>query len=512
MESNNDKQKKASQSRPPIVVILGHVDHGKTSILDFIRKSKVAEKESGGITQHIGAYQIDHPSTSSGQVSKKITFIDTPGHEAFSAMRSRGAKVADIAILVVAAEEGVKPQTKEAIDIILRQNLPLIVAINKMDKPNALPDKVKKELADRGVLVESLGGKIPAIFTSTKTGLGIDDLLEMILLIAEMENFQGNANRPAQGVIIESRMDARRGVTATLLIKDGTLSNKDIVAAESAFGQIKTMENFLGQPLKEAGPATPVLISGFDIVPPVGETWQVLPSLDEARQKVAIKGPQEKQKREPAEILNVAEGQRIFNFILKADVFGSLEAIREVIKGVPQEEVMLRIIKTEVGDITENDIQLAESAKAKIYGFRVKNSAGTESLAQRRGVKISLSPIIYELIQTIRHDASRLLSPEITRQKLGRLKILEIFKVNGNQQIIGGRVLDGKIERGTTVDIFRDKEFIGSGKITQLQQNKKDAAEVGKDRECGIMLESKDSVDKGDVLEAYREEKTKREL
>lgn len=527
-------------SRPPIVVILGHVDHGKTSILDYIRKSKVAEKESGGITQHIGAYQVTMPEgalSSRGQQAegshvktnkilppprrsqddfaaegRKITFIDTPGHEAFSAMRSRGAKVADIAVLVVAAEEGVKPQTKEAIDIILRQNLPLIVAINKMDRPNALPDKVKKELAEKGILVESLGGKVPAVFTSTKTGLGIDELLEMILLIAEMESFQGNASLSARGVIIESRMDARRGVTATLLVKDGALTNKDIVAAESAFGQIKTMENFLGQPLQEAGPSTPVLISGFSEVPPVGETWQTIASLEEARLKVAIKGPQERQKREPAEILNIAEGQKVFNLILKADVFGSLEAIREVIKSVPQEEVRLRVIKAEVGDIMETDIQLAESAKAKIYGFRVKNSAGIENLAQRRGIKFALSPVIYELIQTIRQDASRLLSPEITRQKLGQLKVLEIFKVSGNQQIIGGKVLDGKIERGTQVDIFRNKKFVGSGKITQLQQNKKDTQEVGKDRECGVMLESKELMEKGDILEAYWEEKKKREL
>ncbi|MBU2265063.1 translation initiation factor IF-2, partial [Patescibacteria group bacterium] len=541
MESKKDKQEKTNQqSRPPIVVILGHVDHGKTSILDYIRKSKIAEKESGGITQHIGAYQVTMPegtpSSRSQQTEesraktseilppqrrgqddfaskgRKITFIDTPGHEAFSAMRSRGAKVADIAVLVVAAEEGVKPQTKEAIDIILRQNLPLIVAINKMDKPNALPDKVKKELADKGVLVETLGGKIPAIFTSTKTGLGIDELLEMILLIAAMENFQGKSNQSASGVVIESKMDARRGVTATLLIKDGTLNSQDIVAAESAFGQIKTMENFLGQTILTAGPSTPVLISGFDAVPPVGETWQVLPSIEEARAKVAIKGPREKQKREPAEILNISEGQKVFNLILKADVFGSLEAIREVVKSVPQSEVMLRVIKAEVGTVTETDIQLAESARAKIYGFRVKSGAGIELLAERRNVKITLSPIIYELIQTIRHDASRLLAPEITRQKLGQLKILEIFKVNNHQQIIGGKVTAGKIERGAQVDILRDKEFFGSGKITQLQQNKKDTPEVGKDRECGIMLASKNLVEKGDILEAYKEEKKKREL
>ncbi len=514
--TNIEKEKSSQQSRPPIVVILGHVDHGKTSILDYIRQSKVVEKESGGITQHIGAYQVEHPvkdpSSPTGQARKLITFIDTPGHEAFSAMRSRGAKVADIAILVVAAEEGVKPQTKEAIDIILRQNLSLIVAINKMDKPNALPDKVKKELADKGVLVESLGGKIPAIFTSAKTGLGIDELLEMILLIAAMENFQSEPANFANGVIIESRMDTRRGVTATLLIKNGTLTSKDIVAAESTYGQIKTMENFLGQTITQAGPSTPVLISGFSEVPPVGEPWQAMESIDEARAKVAIKGPQEKQKRKSAEILNIIAGQKNFNFILKADVFGSLEAIREVIKAVPQEEIVLRVIKAEVGDIGENDLKLAESTRAKVYGFRVKCPTNIQELADRREIKLSLSTIIYELIQIIRHDASRLLSPEIVRQKLGQLKILAIFKVSGQQQIIGGKVLSGKIERGALADIFRAKEFIGAGKIIQLQQNKKDTNEVGRDRECGISFESKDLVGKGDILEAYKEEKKKREL
>lgn len=505
MEKEKNINKDTKQVRPPIVVILGHVDHGKTSILDYIRKSKIAEKESGGITQHIGAYQVEHDG-------KTISFIDTPGHEAFSAMRSRGAKVADIAVLVVAAEEGVKPQTKEAIEVILRQQMPLIVAINKMDKPNALPDKVKKELAANNVLVESLGGEIPSIFTSTKTGLGINELLEMILLIAEMENFQGNKNQPASGVVIESKMDSRRGATATLLVKDGTLTNKDIVAAESAFGQIKTMENFQGQIVATAGPSTPVLVSGFNEVPPVGETWQAMDSLEAARDKVAIKGPQEKQKREPAELLNIQEGQKVFNFILKADVFGSLEAIREVIKAVPQEEVLLRLIKAEVGDIGENDLKLAESAKAKVYGFRVKAPANIQELADRRGVKLGASNIIYELIQTIRHDASRLLSPEVVKQKLGQLKVLAVFKVNGQQQIIGGKVATGKIERGALVDIFRDKEFIGNGKITQLQQNKKDTSEVGKDRECGLAVESKDLIEKGDILDAYKEEKKKREL
>jgi translation initiation factor IF-2 len=524
------KESKNLKPRPPIVVILGHVDHGKTSILDYIRKTKVVEKESGGITQHIGAYQIEVPQEPKSRESeanrgiprqaqddfaagsRKITFIDTPGHEAFSAMRSRGAKVADIAILVVAADEGVKPQTKEAINHILRLNLPLIVAINKMDKPGALPDKVKKELADNDVLVESLGGKVPSVFVSAKTGLGINEFLEMILLVAEMENFNADYLRPATGIIIESKIDPQRGATATLLVLDGILKNKDVVAAESVYGQIKTMENFLGQPTNQAPPSAPVLITGFDRIPPVGEEWQVMASLEEAKNKTEIKAGQEKRKREPAEVLDIGPEQKVFNIILKADVSGSLEAIREMLKSVPQQEIILRVIKAEIGDIVESDIKLAEGARAKIYGFRVKCPAPLDELGKRRGIKISSFDIIYELIQTIRQDASALLKPEISQRGIGRVKILEVFKIKGHQQIIGGRVASGKIERGALADIFRNEERVGSGKITQLQQNKENVAEVSKDRECGIMFEGEPLIEQGDILEIYKEEKKKREL
>ena len=499
------KTKNSPQPKSPIVVILGHVDHGKTSMLDYIRQSKIAEKESGGITQHIGAYQIEHEG-------KKITFIDTPGHEAFSAMRSRGAKVADIAILVVAADEGVKPQTKEAISHIHRLELPVIVAINKMDKPGALPDKVKKELAENGLLVESLSGKVPAILLSAKTGIGIADMLEMILLIADMENFIADRNKPASGIVIESRLDARQGATATLLVQDGTLRKKDALAAESAFGQIKSMVNFLGQPIEEAEPSTPVLITGFNQVPPVGEEWQAMGSLEEAKAKTTIKAEAEKRKREPAEILTLSDTQKVFNLILKADVSGSLEALREALKTIPQEEIFLRVIKAEVGDITENDVKLAGPAKARIYGFRVKMPTEIELLAGRRGVKLGTWQIIYELIQAVRQDASRLLSAGVSREKIGRVKIIALFKTEGKRQIVGGRVMTGKAERGVIADIIRDEKILGSGKIVQLQINKESADECGKDRECGLLFESDVKIEKNDLLEIYREERVKREL
>jgi len=530
--------------KPPVVVILGHVDHGKTSILDYIRQSNIAGKESGGITQHIGAYQIILPPAEtklsrvrqpadegsrgekeeilrpaksgaqddSATADRRITFLDTPGHEAFSAMRSRGAKVADIAILVVAADEGVKPQTKEAIGHIQRLELPVIIAINKMDRPGALPDKVKKELTASGLIVESLGGKIPTVLVSAKTGLGIADLLEMILLIADMETLSADSNKLAEGIVIESRMDSQQGPLATLLVHDGTLYKKDALAAESAFGQIKSMKNFLGEEIAQAGPSTPVLINGFNQVPPVGEEWQAMDSLDEAKTKTKAKAESEKKKREPAEIFSLTENQKVFNLILKADVSGSLEAVREALKAIPQEEIFLRVIKAEVGDINENDIKLAESAKARIYGFRVRGSQEVASLAERRSVRISLWQIIYELVQAVRQDASRLLTAGINREKLGRVKIMALFKTEGKRQIIGGRVTAGKLQKGVVADILRGEEKIGSGRIIQLQINKEPANECGKDRECGLLFESETTVEKNDVLEAFTEERVKREL
>jgi len=514
-KTTKDK-KDSQQSRPPVVVILGHVDHGKTSILDYIRKSKVAEKESGGITQHVGAYQVQHPVkdplSPTGQANKTITFIDTPGHEAFSAIRSRGAKVADIAILVVAADDGVKPQTKEAISHILRLELPLIVALNKMDKPNILPDKVKKELADNKVLVESLGGQVPSVFVSAKTGLGINDLLEMILLLAEMNNLKADYTQPASGVIIESRLDSQKGATTTLLVQSGTLKNKDIVSAESTYGSIKSMTDFLNQPLDQAEPSTPVLITGFQDVPPVGEEWQVMSSVEEAKVKSEAKAIKEKHKRDHAEILKVTPGQKIFNLILKADVFGSLEALRESLSSIPKEEIILRVLKAEVGDITENDLKLAESARANIYGFRVKSRADIDTLAERKQIRVRLSQIIYELIQLVRQDASYLLSSEIIRHDLGRVKILASFKQTGQRQIIGGRVTTGKAAKDILFDVYRDEAKIGSGKLFQVQRNKENVAEATKDQECGLSIDSEAIIVKGDILELYKEEHKKREL
>ncbi len=539
----NELKNENFQTRPPVVVILGHVDHGKTSILDYIRKTKVVEKESGGITQHIGAYQMTLPpveakssraSDEAGEGSRpikneslprqpagqddfalggrKITFIDTPGHEAFSTMRSRGAKVADSAVLVVAVDEGVKPQTKEVINIVTHMNMPFIVALNKADKPGIIPEKVKKQLADNGVLVEAMGGKVPMVLTSAKTGLGIDELLEMILLLAEMEDLRADFSSPASGIVIESFLDPKRGATATLLVKQGVLFSKDIVAAESTYGPIRIMENFLGLPIEEAEPSTPVRIIGLVDVPPVGEEWQVVENLEVAKVKATKKGEIERKKREPAKILNIGPEQKVFNLILKADVFGSLEALREVLAIIPQDKIVLRIISAGVSDIVESDIKLAYPAKASIFGFRVKTNHDCLDVAQRQGVKIFNFDIIYELVKAVREQMAFMLEPEITRQEIGQIKILATFKQDGQRQIVGGRVVKGKAERGAFAQALRGEEKLGRGKILQLQANKVDVQECAKDKECGMLFEGDAKIEKGDILVLFREEKKRREL
>lgn len=500
-----EAEEKNLQPRPPVVVILGHVDHGKTSILDFIRKTKVAERESGGITQHIGAYQVEHKA-------KKITFIDTPGHEAFSAMRSRGAKIADVAVLVVAADEGIKPQTKEVINHIIHLNLPFIVALNKADKPGIIAEKVKKQLADNGVLVESMGGKIPSVLTSAKTGLGIEELLELILLLGEMENLTSDFSGICSGVVIESFLDSKRGPIATLLVRQGTLSQKDIIVTESTFGSIKSMEDFTGKNIDRAEPSTPIRVTGFHSVPPVGEEWEVVHDIETAKIKAAQKGEIEKKKREPAQIIDIKPGQKVFNLILKSDVFGSLEAIRQSLSAIPQQEVMLRILSAEVGEIGEADVKLADSAKAQIFGFRVKPTQIASNSAQRSNIRIFTFDVIYELIKTIREQMALLLEPEIIRQEIGQVKVLAVFKKDGQRQIIGGRVQKGKAERGAMADVVREEEKIGHGRITQLQSNKEDVESCQKDKECGMLFEGEPITEKGDILFFFREEKKKREL
>ncbi len=495
--------KKESQSlisRPPVVVIMGHVDSGKTSILDFIRKTHIAEKESGGITQHIGAYQIEINH-------KKITFLDTPGHEAFSQMRSRGAKVADIAVLVVDAVNGVEPQTKEAISHIKKSGIPLIVALNKIDKSEANPEKAKRELAKEDILVEPMGGKVPEVLVSAKTGKGIPELLELILLVAEMEELKTDFQKPTQGVVIESYLDNLRGPTATLLLTEGTLSPGDILGTDSAFTKIKSLENFQKKPIEKAFSADPVIVFGFNQVPRVGEEFKVFTDLESAQNylKVSVgKAP---------EILEITDQQKVLNLILKADVLGSIEAIEGILKNLPQEKIILRILKSEVGSINASDVKLAIGGKALILGFRVKIDLVAKKILGREKVKVMTFEIIYDLVEGIRKFMEKIIKPAEVRIDLGKVKVLAKFLAEKNRQIIGGRVIEGEVKKGASIEVFRgNEEKVGSGKIINLQRNKKDIDLVVKGDECGILFEGDAKIEEADVLVIYIEERRKAEL
>jgi len=502
------------KARPPIVVVLGHVDHGKTTLLTAIKDFGILEKESGGITQHIGAYQIEH----SGE---KITFIDTPGHEAFSQMRSRGAKVADVAVLVVAAEEGIKPQTKEVISHIKEFKIPVVVAINKIDKPTANPEKVIGELAKEKIVVESQGGKVPSINISAKTNQGINELLEILLLVAELEELKANPKKPASGVIIESYLDSQRGPTATLLVREGTLKKGDIVVCGDSYGRVRILEDFQGNSIKEALPSAPAVVIGLNQVPTVGERFNIEESEEEARKKAKEYGNKKTKKREDTkdteERKDAEESPpkaeiKTLNIILKADVKGSLEAIEGTLGNIEQEEVSINILKSEVGDISESDIKLAYSTNSTIIGFRIKTSVFISNLAQRQGVRIKTFEVIYELVEEVKKGLSKLLEPEIVREELGKLKVITIFRKEKSRMIVGGKVTSGKAVNKVRVDIVRDKEKIASGRITQLQHNKKDVPEVEKGKEAGILFDGEPIIEEDDILEIYREEKKKREL
>lgn len=502
--AKKDKATENLKTRPPIVVVLGHVDHGKTTLLDYVRKTNVVEKEAGGITQHIGAYQIEHQG-------EKIAFIDTPGHEAFSQMRSRGAKVADIAVLVVAAEEGVKPQTKEVISHIKEYKIPVVVAINKVDKPAANPEKVIGELAKEEIAVESQGGKIPSVNISAKTGQGVDELLEMILLVAELEELKADPKKSAEGVVIESYLDSQRGPTTTLLVREGTLGKGDVVLCGDSYGKIRILEDFQGNPISEALPSTPAVVIGLNSVPTVGEKF----SVEESEESASAKAAADKKagKIIPAETQQEpGEDVKTLNLILKGDVQGSLEAIEGTLKNVGQEDVNINILKSEAGDISESDIKLAYSTGSTIIGFRVKASTFIFNLAKRQGVRIKTFEVIYELVEEAKKGLAKLLEPEIVREELAKLKVIAIFRKEKSRMIVGGKIISGKAENKALVDVIRDKKKIAKGRIAQLQHNKKDVPEVEKGKEAGILFEGEPIIEEGDILEIYKEEKKQREL
>jgi translation initiation factor IF-2 len=487
-------------SRPPVVVVMGHVDHGKTSILDHIRKTHIADRESGGITQHIGASVVEFKG-------KKITFIDTPGHEAFSQMRIRGSKIADIAILVVAAEEGFKPQTKEAALAIKLAGIPVIVAMNKTDLPQANIEKVKRDLQKEDMLVEDWGGNVPAISVSAKTGAGIDALLEMILLVAEMEILQYDPKEPASGIIIESSLDHRRGPSSSILLQNGTLEPGKILATSSSFGKIKSLEDTRGAKIGKLLPSQPAVAIGFDMVPMVGESFREMESMEAAHDFVVTQ--QRLAQKDAAEITATPpkEGQKIINVVLKADVAGSLEVLKETIGQIPQTDIGLEILDGGAGEISLNDVKMARSSSAIIIGFRVKVNPDAKAMAEREKIRIMNFEIIYEMIEWLRGYMEKAKVPQIVRKDIGKLKVLLSFWAEKSRQIVGGKIVEGEVKKGVKIEVYRSERMVGTGRLINLQKNKKDIAEAGKGEEVGILYEGQEKIQEGDYLVFYTQEK-----
>ena len=487
--------------RPPVVVVMGHVDHGKTKLLDAIRKTNVMAGEAGGITQHIGAYQITHKG-------KAITFIDTPGHEAFTAMRNRGARVADIAILVVAADDGVKPQTVEAYRIIEAAKLPFVVAINKIDKPEANIDMAKRELSEQlNILSEDWSGKTVCLPISAKNNLGITELLDMLLLTAEMEekNIKANPAAAATGTIIESHLDRGQGPVATVLIQNGTLRVGDPLSFDGIdYGKVRAMADHTGKNVAAAAPSLPVKIMGLKTAPSIGDIMQVGPG-EKVKIKKMAKPAGETIK--PSEEKKESAGGKSINLIIKSDVLGSGEAIEGSLAKIETPEIKINILSKGLGNITEGDIARAQATSAKIFGFNVPITPLAAKLAREKNVEIKSYKIIYELISDVKARVDGLIEPELIRADLGRLKVLAIFRTEKNGQIVGGRVLDGRVEAGSLIEVRRDKQVLAQGKLIKLQIAKQDTGVVEANQECGVSYEGKPVVQVDDILQVYKMEK-----
>lgn len=508
-----DEDKEKLKKRPPVVTILGHVDHGKTTLLDTLRKTRVTEGEFGGITQHTSAYQVEK----NGEL---ITFIDTPGHEAFHGMRERGASLADIAILVVAADDGVKPQTKEVIDFLIKNKVPVLVAINKIDKPEANVNKVKQELAENNLFLEGYGGEIPFSEISAKQDIGLDDLLKNILFLAEYYDFRANPDRNALGIVLESNKDSCKGSIAKVLIKTGTLKIGQTVIIGDNISKIKRMENFAGKSIVEAPPSTPVTIVGLSETPSGNDLLQVEDNPRKIK-KFAKEISQAKDKlggkigeigsKELIKTINETK-KNCLPIILKTDVQGTLEAIKQIIDTLDTQEVKIDFVNQGVGAITENDFKLAQTTQAIIYGFNVRPTADVNKKIISSKIKLKTFNIIYELIEDLKSEVSELLDLEIRKVELGRMKVLAKFKNTKNLSVVGGKVMDGKMIKGEKLEVFRDKEFLGMGELTQLQQNKEDVSEVKSGLECGIAFKGKVKILPDDQLVCYKEEEIKRKI
>jgi translation initiation factor IF-2 len=491
------------ETRAPIVTVMGHVDHGKTSLLDAIRETKVASGESGGITQHIGASEVDHNG-------KRIVFLDTPGHEAFTAMRARGAQVTDIAIIVVAADDGVMPQTKEAIDHVRAARVPMIVAINKVDKPDANPDRVKQELADNNVLIEEYGGDVIAVAVSAKQRTGIDDLMEMVLLVADLQDLKANPDRPAIGTIVESKVDKGRGNVATVLVQTGTLKVGDVVSVGRTHGRVRALNNAAGKRVKQAEPASAVEIVGLTGLPEAGDILRVVADEKAARgaaetAEIAAAGGEGRTVSTLEEISAQIKDSEVaeLRVVLKTDVQGSLGAIRHSLERLNTSEVRINILREGAGDINESDINLASASDAVVIGFNTKLDAGAQRSVEATGVDVRIYDVIYKLTDDIGQALHGLLAPKLVEQVEGHAEVRMVIKAGRAGNVAGSYVTDGRIVRGGQARLFRAGELLADTRITSLKRFKDDVREVATGFECGIGLDA-DDIAEGDVIECYQ--------
>jgi translation initiation factor IF-2 len=500
------------QERPPVVTIMGHVDHGKTTLLDYIRKSKVTAGEAGGITQHIGAYQVEIEG-------KKITFLDTPGHAAFTTMRARGAQVTDITIIVVAADDGVMPQTVEAINHAKAAEVPIIIAVNKMDKESANPDRVMQELTEHGIVSEAWGGDTIFVPISALNGNGVDQLLEMILLVSEVEEYKANPTRKALGTVIEAELDKGKGAVATLLVQNGTLKVGDPIVVGTSFGRVRAMVNDLGRRIKEVGPSTPVEITGLNEVPQAGDRFMVFADEKRARQvgearasKAVLQQRNESSKLSLEDLFaQIQEGNvKEINLIVKADVQGSVEAMAASLQKIEVEGVKVKIIHTGAGAISESDVILASASNAIIIGFNVRPDVNAKRTADLENVDIRLHRIIYKAIEEIEAAMKGMLDPEFEEKVIGQAEVRQVFKVSKVGTIAGCYVTDGKITRDSGVRLIRDGIVVFEGQLDTLKRFKDDVKEVATNYECGITIEKYNDIKEGDVIEAYVMEEIKR--
>jgi translation initiation factor IF-2 len=497
------------RSRPPVVTIMGHVDHGKTSLLDCIRESHIAAREAGGITQHIGAYEVELKG-------RKIVFIDTPGHQAFTRMRARGAKITDIVILVVAADDGVMPQTLEAIDHAKAAGVPIVVAVNKIDKPEAQPERIKQQLADRGLLAEDWGGDTVMVPVSARTQTGIETLLEMVLLVADMLDLKANPSRPATGTVIEAQLDRGRGPVATVLVRNGTLAVGDFFICGALLGKVRAMQNDRGLQIRKAGPATPVEVLGLESVPEAGDDFQVVTDTAKAKQIVSFRDQKQreaalnKSSRLTLEHLHKqmeAGDVKELGLVIKCDVGGSAEVLSESLVKLSTEKVKVRVLHSGVGAINESDILLASTSNAIVIGFNVRPERKAEALAEQEKVDVRLHTIIYNLTDEIKKALEGMLEPVFREVYRGKAEVRETFRIPKVGAVAGCQVTDGYLTRDSEARLLRDNVVVYTGKIGSLRRFKDDVSEVKSGMECGITLENFGDVKQGDVIEAYKTER-----